>query len=216
MEEEGRQHQRAKVSWPVTIQTEEGTIERATYNISPHGAFIRGLSPLELYEVVDMTFSGPDHPITVKARVVWSSSQVPPKEDMPRGVGVEFINISDEDREIISSFVAGLDFAMYLESPTSDEDAKVQSLIKEQSLIQEQILIEEQAVEEEKEDMKKPTLGPPKKCPDGHRHISWSMGDDHIFCWDCNQRYPLLACFQPPESSLSESGTHLKEEEAEK
>ncbi|MDH3852489.1 MAG: PilZ domain-containing protein [Deltaproteobacteria bacterium] len=216
MEKEGRQHQRGNVSWSVTIQTEEGTIERATYNISPDGAFIRGLSPLELHEVVDMTLSGPDHPITVKAKVVWSSSQVPPKEDMPRGVGVEFINISDEDREIISSFVAGLDFAMYLESPTSDEDAKVQSLIKEQSLIQEQILIEEQAVEEEKEDMKKPTLGPPKKCPDGHRHISWSMGDDHIFCWDCNQRYPLLACFQPPESSLSESGTHLKEEEAEK
>ena len=46
MEEEGRQHQRAKVSWPVTIQTEEGTIERAIYNISPDGAFISGLSPL--------------------------------------------------------------------------------------------------------------------------------------------------------------------------
>src|SRR5210317_915950 len=124
MEEEGRQHQRAKVSWPVTIQTEEGTIERATYNISPDGAFISGLSPLELHEVVDMTISGPDHPITVKARVVWSSNQIPPDEDMPRGVGVEFINISDEDREIISSLVAGLDFAMYLECPTSDEDAK--------------------------------------------------------------------------------------------
>jgi hypothetical protein len=199
MEEERRQHQRGKVSWPVTIQTEEGTIERATYNISPDGAFIRGLSPLELHEVVDMTFSGPDHPITVKARVVWSSRQVPPKEDMPRGVGVEFINISDEDREIISSFVAGLDFAMYLVSPTSDEDAKVKSLIKEQTSI------EKQPVEEEKEDMKKPTLGPPKKCPDGHNHISWSMGDDHIFCWDCNQRYPLLACFQPQESNLPKS-----------
>jgi hypothetical protein len=199
MEEERRQHQRAKVSWSVTIQTEEGAIERATYNISPDGAFIRGLSPLELHEVVDMTFSGPDHPITVKARVVWTSSQVPPKEDMPRGVGVEFINISDEDREIISSFVAGIDFAMYLDSPTSDEDAKVQSLIKEESLI------EEQPVEKAKEDMKKSTLGPPKKCPDGHNHISWSMGDDHIFCWDCNQRYPLLACFQQPEQDLPES-----------
>jgi len=210
MEKEGRQHQRGKVSWPVTMETEEGTIERATYNISPDGAFISGLSRLELHEVVDMTFSGPDHPITVKAKVVWTSSQVPPKEDMPRGVGVQFINISDEDREIISSFVAGLDFAMYLEFPTSDEDAKVQSLIKEQTSI------EEQTVEEEKEDMKKSTLGPPKKCPDGHNHISWSMGDDHIFCWDCNQRYPLLACFQPQESSLSESGSHLKEEEAEK
>jgi len=199
MEEEGRQHQRAKVSWPVTIQTEEGTIERATYNISPDGAFISGLSPLELHEVVDMTISGPDHPITVKARVVWSSNQIPPDEDMPRGVGVEFINISDEDREIISSFVAGLDFAMYLEFPTADEDAKVQSLIKERTSI------EEQPVEEEKEDMKKPTLGPPKNCPEGHKHISWSMGDDHIFCWDCNRRYALLACFQPPESSSSES-----------
>ena len=202
MEEEGRQHQRGKVSWPVTIQTEEGTIERATYNISPHGAFIRGLSPLELHEVVDMIFSGPDHLITVKARVVWSSSQVPPKEDMPRGVGVEFINISDEDREIVSSFVAGLDFAMYLESPISDEDAKVQSLIKEQTSI------EEQPVEEKKEYMKKPTLGPPKKCPYGHVHISWSMGDDHIFCWDCNQRYPLRACFQPPEQDLPDSEKH--------
>jgi len=199
MEKKGRQHQRGKVSWPVTIQTEEGTIERATYNISPHGAFIRGLSPLELHEVVDMTFSGPDHLITVKARVVWSSSQVPPKEDMPRGVGVEFINISDEDREIISSFVAGLDFAMYLESPTSDEDAKVQVLIKEESLI------EEQPAAEEKEHMKKPTLGPPKKCPCGHVHISWSMGDDHIVCWDCNRKYSVSECFQPPESSLSES-----------
>ena len=202
MEKEGRQHQRGKVSWSVTIQTEEGTIERATYNISPDGAFIRGLSPLELHEVVDMTISGPDHPITVKARVVWTSSQVAPKEDMPRGVGVEFINISDEDREIISSFVAGLDFAMYLEFPTSDEDAKAQSLIKERTSI------EEQPVEEKKEDMKKPTLGPPKKCPDGHNHISWSMGDDHIFCWDCNQRYPLLACFQPPEQDLPDSKEH--------
>jgi len=202
MEEESRQHQRGNVSWSVTIQTEEGTIERATYNISPEGAFIRGLSPLELHEVVDMTISGPDHPITVKARVVWSSRQAPPKEDMPRGVGVEFINISDEDREIISSFVAGLDFAMYLEFPTSDEDAKAQSLIKERTSI------EEQPVEEKKEDMKKPTLGPPKKCPDGHNHISWSMGDDHIFCWDCNQRYPLLACFQPPEQDLPDSKEH--------
>jgi hypothetical protein len=211
MEEERRQNPRASVNWPVIIQTEEGTIERATYNISPDGAFIRGLSPLELHEVVDITISGPDQPITVKARVIWSSNQIPPDEDMPRGVGVEFINISDEHRKIISSLVSE-----DIESSGLDEDEVEQSVIKEQSLIEEESLIEEQPVEEEKEDMKKPTLGPPKKCPDGHRHISWSMGDDYVFCWDCNQRYPLLACFQPQENNLSESGTHLKEEEAEK
>jgi len=92
MEEQTLQHRRAKVSWPVTIYTEEGIIERITYNISPNGAFIRGLSPLELHEVVDMTLGGPDRSITVKARVVWSSSQVPPDKDMPRGMGVKFVN----------------------------------------------------------------------------------------------------------------------------
>jgi hypothetical protein len=119
---------------------------------------------------------------------------------MPRGVGIEFINISDEHREIISSLVSE-----DIESSDLDEDEKVQSLMKEQTSIGEQSLIKEQPVEEEKEDMKKPTLGPPKQCPDGHSHISWSTADDHIFCWDCNRRYALLACFQPPGSSSSES-----------
>jgi hypothetical protein len=200
MEEERRQDPRTSVNWPVTIHTEEGTIERATYNISPNGAFIRGLSPLELHEVVDIIIGGPDHPITVKARVVWLSSQIPPHEDMPRGVGVEFINISDEQGEIISSLVSE-----QVKSLAPEEDEEVQRLTEKQSMIEEQSFIEEQPIEEEKEVMKKPALGPPKKCPEGHSHISWSRGDDHIFCWDCNRRYALLACFQPPEGSSSES-----------
>ncbi len=194
MEEEGRRHQRVRVNWPVSIQTKEGTIERATYNISPGGAFIRGLSPLELHEVVDMVISGLDHDITTKARVVWTRSQVPPEGDMPRGVGVKFVKISDEHREIISSLASE-----EIESSGPDEDEKKQSLIGEQNLA------EEKPVKEDKEDNNEPTIGPPKRCPDGHVHISWAMGDDHIFCWDCNRRYPLLAISQPQESNLSES-----------
>jgi len=197
MEEEGRKHQRVRVNWPVSIQTKEGAIERATYNISPGGAFIRGLSPLELHEVVEMVISGLDHDITTKARVVWSRRQVPPEGDMPRGVGVEFVKISNEHREIISSLVSG-----ETESSGSDEGEEKQSLIKEQNLI------EEKPLEEEKEANNEPTTGPPKRCPDGHRHISWAMGDDHIFCWDCNRRYPLIACFRPPEREASDSEKH--------
>ena len=191
MEEESRQHQRAKVSWPVTIHTEEGTIERATYNISPDGAFIRGLSPLELHEVVDMVISGPEHSITVKARVVWTSNQIPPDENMPRGVGVEFINISDEHQEIISSFISRLDFAMYLESSVSVQDEEEQSLIKEQ------------LVEGDSEDIKKPALVPPRKCPRGHVHISWSADEDYIVCWDCNRKYTLIECFGSEKGNSS-------------
>jgi uncharacterized protein (TIGR02266 family) len=191
MDKESRQRLRVKVAWPVTIQTEEGTIERVTYNISPDGAFIRGLSPLELHEVVDMSISGPGFPITVKARVVWSSNQAPPDEDTPRGVGVEFIKISDEDREIISSFISRLDFAVYLESSVSDIDAE------------EQGLLEEQLVEEDKEDVNKPALVPPKKCPCDHVHISWSADEDYVFCWDCNRKYSFVECFGSQKGSSS-------------
>jgi len=202
MEQERRQYLRAKVSWPVTIRTEEETLERVTYNISPIGAFICGLSPLKLHEVVDMTISAPDNLITVKARVVWSSNQIPPEEDMPRGMGVKFINISDDHRELISSLVAA-----NTESLGSHGDETEQGLIKEQTSIGEQSLIENQPVEKEekKHEKKESALGPPRNCPCGHKHISWSTDDDHIFCWDCNRRYPLTACFKQPERELSGS-----------
>jgi uncharacterized protein (TIGR02266 family) len=183
MEEHTRQHRRAKVSLPVTIETEQETLERITYNISPDGAFIRGQSPLELHEVIDMIISGPDRRITVKARVVWSSNQVPPEQDMPRGMGVEFIKISDEDRKFISSFISDRDFAVYLKSAASDKDESPESLK------------EEQLVEEEKgKDESTPAQEPPKKCPRGHKHLSWSADEDYLFCWDCNKEYSLAEC----------------------
>lgn len=182
MEQESRQNLRARVSWPVAIQTEEGTIERVTYNISPDGAFIRGLSPLGHHEVVDMIVSSPHRPITVKAKVVWLSSQVPPEEDMPRGMGVEFIKISDQDREMITSLVTE-----YLESKSSEEDEDEESLIEEK-------LVKEELAGDDKEDMNTPVLDPPKQCPRSHKHISWSADEDRIFCWDCNSWYPLAEC----------------------
>lgn len=194
MEKHKRQHRRAKVSLPVTIKTEEETLERVTYNISPDGTFIRGQSPLELHEVIDLTISGPDRRIEVKARVVWSSTQVPPEQDMPRGMGVEFIKISDEDRKFISSFISDPDFAVYLKSAASDEDEGPESLT------------EEQLVEEEKEeDTNNPAQGSPKKCPQGHKHLSWSADEDYLFCWDCNRQYSLAEC-RDPKNAVSSGG----------
>ena len=186
MEDESRQRLRAKVNWPVTIQTEEGAIERVTYNISSDGAFIRGLSPLELHEVIDMTISGPDRSITVKAKVVWSSSQVPPDEDMPRGMGVEFIKISSQDRENISSLVSE-----YLESTSLDEKEG------EKSILEVELVEEEKGKKEDREDKTHLLQEPPRQCPRGHKHISWSADEDEIFCWDCNSRYPLAECLIP-------------------
>ena len=45
----------------------------------------------------------------------------------------------------------------------------------------------------------------PKQCPRGHDNISWSVGEDHIYCWQCNHKHPLLACFRAPERKHDES-----------
>ena len=194
MEEHKRQHRRAKVSLPVTIKIEEEILERVTYNISPDGAFIRGQSPLELHEVIDMIIIAPDRRIEVKARVVWSSTQVPPEQDMPRGMGVEFIKISDEDRKFIFSFISDPDFVVYLKSAASDADEVPESFT------------EEQLVEKEKEeDTNNPAQEPPKKCPQGHKHLSWSADEDYLFCWDCNRQYSLAEC-RDPKNALSSGG----------
>jgi len=192
MEEHTRQHRRVKVSLPVTINTGEETLERVTYNISPDGAFIRGLSPLELHEVIDMIISAPDRRIAIKARVVWSSTQVPPEQDMPRGMGAEFIKISDEDRKFISSLTSDRDFAVYLKSASSDEYEGQESLTEEQP--------EE---EEKEEDANNPAQGPSKKCPRGHKHLSWSADEDYLFCWDCNKEYSLAECRDPKNAGSS-------------
>ncbi len=43
----------------------------------------------------------------------------------------------------------------------------------------------------------------PKQCPCGHKHISWTVDDDDVFCWDCNKKYPLGECFGRKGSASS-------------
>ena len=43
----------------------------------------------------------------------------------------------------------------------------------------------------------KPSFPPenPKQCPCGHKHVSWSIGEDEVYCWDCDRKYPVSDCF---------------------
>jgi len=40
------------------------------------------------------------------------------------------------------------------------------------------------------------TLPPegPRHCPSGHKHVSWSLADDVVYCWDCNRKYSISEC----------------------
>jgi hypothetical protein len=47
----------------------------------------------------------------------------------------------------------------------------------------------------------------PKQCPRGHLHISWSLGDKQVWCWDCDKKYPLSECLDTRLAESSDPST---------
>ena len=91
-----------KLEWPVSAQVDGGVIHGETKNITPTGAFIRCRKPPRLNEVFDMVINAPNKPLNVKAEVVWSNTYGYDDEVTPRGMGVRFLKISEEDRRLIA------------------------------------------------------------------------------------------------------------------
>jgi Tfp pilus assembly protein PilZ len=80
-------------------------MEGVTKDISGGGAYVCCAKPLRLNEVFDMVITAPDKSLKVMAEVVWSNIYGPDDEINPRGMGVVFLEISDEDRSTISKAV---------------------------------------------------------------------------------------------------------------
>jgi c-di-GMP-binding flagellar brake protein YcgR len=96
---------RAKIQWPVIVQKSTGVIEGVTLNISSTGVFIGCRRPLRLNEVFDMVITTPEQDIGAKAEVVWSNKYGPDDHITPRGMGVRFLDISEENQRFISKAV---------------------------------------------------------------------------------------------------------------
>ena len=98
---------RADIKWPVSIKSDERSIEGVTLKLSPYGAYIGCAHPLRLNEVFDMILNVPASNCTIMAKVevVFSNKYGPDDHVTPRGMGVRFIEISNEDRKIIAKQV---------------------------------------------------------------------------------------------------------------
>ena len=93
---------RVKVKWPVTVKTEEGSMDGVTLDLGTDGAFVSCAKPLRLNEVFDMVITAPDQAIEARAEVIWSNIYGPDDEISPRGMGVRFLQISGQDRKAIA------------------------------------------------------------------------------------------------------------------
>jgi hypothetical protein len=102
IEQEKRLYPRGELTWPISAHVGGSVIEGVTKNIGVSGAYVCCARPLRLNEVFDMVINTPDKPLNIKAEVVWSNIHGPDDEINPRGMGVRFIEISDEDRRLIT------------------------------------------------------------------------------------------------------------------
>lgn len=99
---------RAKVKWPVTMDTDEGSADGVVLNINKNGAFIRCHKPLRLTETCRLSIKSPDHPIQdVAAEVVWTNIHGPDDDLSPRGMGVRFTQMAEEEERFLRKLVNG-------------------------------------------------------------------------------------------------------------
>ena len=105
--QERRKHPRAKAKWPVTLQTAQGVINTEIHDISTEGAFIRCLDPLGPAQTFKMVINIPqsDRRLIVDSEVVWINDLGPDHSVRPRGMGVQFTQISGSDRQFLSRMI---------------------------------------------------------------------------------------------------------------
>jgi hypothetical protein len=60
---------------------------------------------LRLKEIFDLVIASPERDIPIKAEVVWSNKYGYDDQITPRGMGVRFVEISEEDRRLIAEVV---------------------------------------------------------------------------------------------------------------
>ena len=109
-EEEERQHPRARAEFPVIIEKADHLFMTGrTINISAGGAFVQCWEPLRPGRILLMEFSSAplQSPIKATAVAVWSNMTGTDDERRPRGMGVQFLRISDADRKIICAQAEG-------------------------------------------------------------------------------------------------------------
>jgi Tfp pilus assembly protein PilZ len=114
--DERRERTRCEVNWSATLRQEQLSIPARIKNISPQGAFVHCQRPLSLKETCEMVIHVPNHPpLAVTAQVVWSNANVPEYQVIYRGMGVRFLQITDEDREFLRSLDEPEILALYVQ-----------------------------------------------------------------------------------------------------
>jgi hypothetical protein len=96
---------KASVRWHGLARSGEIAVEGVINEITPRQAYICCAKPFRLNQEVDMILITPKRTIQLSAEVVWSNIYGYDDEITPRGMGLRFLQISEEDQKYVSDLI---------------------------------------------------------------------------------------------------------------
>ena len=115
--EDRRVHDRIPVAWNVDCTTEDTFLYASIANISAMGIFIRTTEPLVVGTEMDLSFSPPGDAAAafkLKGQVAWVNPVRPNGDNPNPGMGIRFIDLTQDDRERLVDVVHAI---AYLREP---------------------------------------------------------------------------------------------------
>jgi hypothetical protein len=103
---EKRKSRRSDVRWPISVESEHGTIQGETRNISLSGIYVQCDEPLRVNEDFRMAIIPPNRQaIGVTGKVVWADMYGIDEEENAFGMGVCLVEVAKEDQEFLKTAV---------------------------------------------------------------------------------------------------------------
>ncbi len=91
---------------------QENNLTGFSSNLSTGGLYLRTKLPLKVGDTLTLSFSlpGQEQPISCDARVAWTNFEKKrAKPDYASGVGLQFLNLADEDKSLLTEFLESYD-----------------------------------------------------------------------------------------------------------
>jgi hypothetical protein len=104
----GNEKQKISVRWPVTIISDQGTLEAESRNITVRGIFVN--SPKELRSIsriFQMIIHGPKKKsVLIRAKLAWANCDEKRQSRSLSGGSFFFLKVAKDDQEVLKELIA--------------------------------------------------------------------------------------------------------------
>lgn len=107
MADERRKTSRINVAWPISVITEQGTIEGESVNITQSGVFVRSKQLLKENETYRIVIRLPNKKrVSLKGKLLWSNLNGDERSKAFADMGFSFVKIEEQDQRVLRAMIS--------------------------------------------------------------------------------------------------------------